>query len=185
MSENAEADRVELLQRKLYDQFANHGTDPTIAGAALLLAGLQILADPFRLPASAAERNLILTHYPNATTDSIAAHRLDRKGLMYLLEYVVTAGRKYLDHQPETANVLVATQSRANLERLVPTIARGVSNSFASAADLDASPYDIAASIITNTVARALEDEVAPEQLMTILFENVQRVIAEAPDERL
>lgn len=184
MDDTAEADQVELLQKRLYLQFANHGDDPTVAGAALLLAGLQILADPFRLPASPAERNLILTHYPDATTDSIAAHRLDRKGLMYLLEYVVTAGRKYLDHQPETANVLVATQSKDNLERLVPTIARGVSNSFASAGALDASSYDIAAAIITNTVARALQDEVAPEQLMTILFENVQRVIAEAPDER-
>lgn len=183
MIDGGEFDEVEQLQDKLFHEHVGRGGDPTVAGAAMLLAGLQILADPFRLSVSRAERDLILTHYPDATDETIAAHRLDRKGLMFVLEFVVTAGRKYLDHQPETSNVLVATQSRDNLDRLVPTIARGVSNSFASAAPLDASAYDIAAAIITNTVARAMTEHVAPEQLMTILLENVQRVIAEAPDD--
>lgn len=150
MSDDTVADSVEQLQRNLYKQYAGKGVDPTLAGSAMLLAGLQLIAEPFLQPASPAERSLIRTHYPIATDQTIDAHRLDRKGLMFLMQFVVTAGRKYLDHQPETSTILVATQSDDHLERLVPTIARGVSNSFASASPLDVSAYDIAAVIITN-----------------------------------
>ena len=178
MSDDGVTDTVERLQRQLYEQSAEFDADASIVGAAMLLAGLQLIAEPFLMRASPAERKLIRSHYPDATDQTIDAHRLSQNGLMILMEYVVTAGRKYLDHQPETSNILVATSPSADLERLIQTIARGVSNSFASAAPLGASTYDIAAAIITNCVARAIKEDVAPEQLATILLENVQRVIA-------
>ncbi len=183
MNELDVADQSEELQRRLVDEYRN-ANDPIVAGAALLLAGLEVLAAPFRLPASPGERKLIRSHYPPATDETIDAHRLDRKGLMFIMDFIVTAGRKYLDHQPETAAVFDRMQSPDNLEHLVEVIARNVSNSFAGGVSLDASGYDISAAIITNTVAQALDAGVAPEQLMTILYEGVQRVIEYGPDDR-
>lgn len=168
---------AEAQQRIVLQRLRRGGMDPFVEGPALILAGLELLATLFRQPASPAERKLIQSHYPDATDATIDAHRLDRKGLLLVQEILVTAARKYLDHQPETAAVLVRMQSPDNLKRLVPIIARNVSNSFAGSESLDASGYDISAAIIVNTVAQALDQGVAPEQLMTILYEGVQRVI--------
>lgn len=177
MSGDRVADTVEGLQRQLYQQSADFDADPSIVGAAMLLAGLQLIAKPFLMQATPAERKLIRSHYPDATDQTIDAHRLNRYGLMMLMEYVVTAGRKYLDHQPETSNIFVTGHPSSDFERLIQTVARGISNSFASATPLGVSSYDIAAAIVTNCTVRALEEGVAPEQLVTILMENVQRVI--------
>jgi hypothetical protein len=168
---------AEAQQRIVLQRLRRDGMDPFVEGPALILAGLELLATLFRQPASPAERKLIQSHYPDATDATIDAHRLDRKGLLFVQQILVTAARKYLDHQPETAAVLDRMQSPDSLKRLVPIIARNVSNSFAASESLDASGYDISAAIIVNTVAQALDRGVAAQQLMTILYEGVERVI--------
>ena len=177
MLDDDSGDAVAEAQRRIVlERLRRDGMDPFVEGPALILAGLELLATPFRQPASPAERKLIQSHYPDATDESIDAHRLDRTGLLCLQDVLVTAARKYLDHQPETAAVLDRMPTES-LDQLVPVIARGISNSFASGSSLQASGYDVAAAIITNTVAQGLQAGVAPEQLMTILLEGMQRVL--------
>jgi hypothetical protein len=154
--------------------------DPGVLGAALIEAGLRLIASDAKRPASAAERKLIRAHYPSATDRDIDDHRVAPEALRHILALTTTAARKYLDHQPEACAALDACPDDSVVKDLVVLLTRHLRNAYASASDLGLSAYDVAATAITNASILASENGVPLEQLATIHFENIERALEAA-----
>jgi hypothetical protein len=171
--------RSEVLRtrRSIEDHVATMRVAPDLLGAALVEAGLRLIASDAQRPVSAAERKLIRAHHASAIDEDIDAHRIAPEALRHILALTTTAARKYLDHQPEACAVLDACPDDAVVKDLVVSLTRHLSNAYATASELGASAYDVAATAITNASILASENGVCLEQLATILFENIERAL--------
>lgn len=154
--------------------------DNHILGAALIEVGLRTVARDAKRPVSEAERKLIRAHHPDATDDDVDAHRVTPAALVHILDLLVTAARKYVDHQPEAFAALNACADDTVVERLVAAVCRHHQNAYASADAFGVSAYDVAAATITNASILASRHGVCLEQLVTIHLEAVQRALESA-----
>ena len=174
--------RSEVLRAReiIEDNAREMPFDADLLGAALVEAGLRLIARDARRPVTAAEKKLVRTHHPNASDEDIEAHRIAPDVLRHILALTTTAARKYLDYQPETCTALDACPEDAVVNDLVVVITRQLSNVYATAGDRGASAYDVAATAITNASILAAEKGVCLEQLATIHFENIERALERA-----
>jgi len=168
---------VQRAVQSIEEHISTMDTGRDLVGAALIEAGLRCVAKGAERPASAAEKKLITAHHPNATDADIDAHRVTPEALRYMLALLVTAARKYLDHQPEACAALDACADDALVNGLVATVYRHHQNAYASAPHLGVSAYDIAAATITNASFLASAQGVCMEQLATIHLESIERAL--------